>query len=54
MATNLLRIKISVAWWLRYYIYGLLLMHWITGMGVNEQRVAYWLSKGMRTKVTRL
>lgn len=51
MASRQITVSIHVAWWLRYYMLGLVLMHRLTGMEINEQRVGYWLSKAIKAKV---
>lgn len=50
MASNQITLKLTIAWWLRYYIFGLFVMCRLTGMGLNEQRVEYWLRKAIRVK----
>lgn len=51
MASNQITVKLTVAWWLRYYVYGLCVMHWITGAEVNEERVSKWMRRAMRVRI---
>ena len=41
-------ITIKVAWWLRYYLMGLVLMHKLTGMQPNWGRVNHWVGKASK------
>lgn len=51
MASNQITLKLTVAWWLRYYIYGVVLMCWMTGAGVNEERVSKWMRRAMKVRI---
>jgi hypothetical protein len=39
--------NVRVAWWLKWYIAGVLLMAYITKCQPNEERVSYWVRKAV-------
>lgn len=41
-------LSIRIAWWLRYYLIGLVLMHRLTGMQPNWGRVSHWAGKAIK------
>lgn len=43
-------VAISVAWWLRLYLYALVVLCTLTGMAPNEERVLWWVGKGLSAK----
>lgn len=44
-------IRVSVAWWLRWYIVGVALMCRTTGCQPNIERVAYWVRRSIRMRI---
>lgn len=50
MASNQITLKLTVAWWLRYYIYGVVLMCWMTGCEPRADRLGYWVAKSVRVR----
>lgn len=44
-------IRVSVAWWLRWYLSGGLLMCWMTGCRPHRERVAYWMRRAVRVRI---
>lgn len=51
MANVNLVVKIKLAWWLRFYIYGIATMSAITGAEPDWTRVKYWVSRGMKATI---
>ena len=43
-------ITINVAWWVRLYLYALVVWCTLTGMAPNEERVLWWVGKGLSAK----
>lgn len=46
-----IQIKVSLAWWLRWYLCGVLLMSRHTGLQPDSDKVAYWAGKATKIKV---
>ena len=44
-------VKITLAWWLCWYLAGVVLMCWITGSLPDEGRLRYWIVRGLKAKV---
>lgn len=38
-------------WWLRWYLAGVLLMTWVTGLPPNKDRLSFWVMRGIKIKV---
>ncbi|QXF03600.1 MULTISPECIES: hypothetical protein [Xanthomonas] len=48
-----LHVRIRVRWWLRYYLYAVCLACMLTGMEPNQERVGWWVRRGVRIKLVR-
>lgn len=48
-----LRITIKVAWWLKFYMFGVILMSRITGMSPDESKVRHYIMRGISVKASR-
>ncbi|WP_167670682.1 hypothetical protein [Allopusillimonas ginsengisoli] len=46
-------IKLRVAWWFRWYLFGVLTMAQLTGLQPDPQRVGRWLARAVSIKVLR-
>lgn len=44
-------IRISIAWWLRWYLAGVALTCRMTGCRPNIERVMYWVRRSIRMRV---
>lgn len=53
MATCRLALKVSFAWWLKPYFYGLAIMSAITGLEPDYERAKYWINRAMKVRVAR-
>lgn len=53
MAVTQLRIRLRVAWWLRWYLSGVALAEYLTGMEPNPDRVGRWIQRAIRVEVIR-
>lgn len=51
MATCTMAFKVTVAWWLKPYFYGLATMSALSGMEPNYERAKYWINKAVKVKV---
>lgn len=51
MAQTQVAIRISVAWWLRWYILGVTLMCRMTGCQPNIERVSHWVRRSIRMRI---
>jgi len=51
MAQQQIRIRIGVAWWLRWYLSGVALMCRVTGCDPDVVRVAYWIRQSIRMRI---
>lgn len=49
--THEITVTIRCAWWVRAYIDGVILMSCLTGLRPDEEKLTYWLTKGIRMKV---
>tara|TARA_R110000851_G_C13102500_1_gene568938 strand:- start:22555 stop:22713 length:159 start_codon:yes stop_codon:yes gene_type:complete len=45
------RLTIRLRWWLPLYLKGVRLMSEMTGLEPDPAKVAYWVGKGIKTKV---
>lgn len=43
----MIEVRLRRRWWLPYYLRGVALTAWLTGMEPNMQRVCYWAKKGI-------
>lgn len=51
MAREELVIIIKLSWWLRYfYIPGVVFMSHITDREIDEDKLCYWMKKGMKLR----
>lgn len=46
-----IEVDISVAWWLRWYLSGVLIMSQLTGLQPDPMRVGWWLAKAVSVRV---
>tara|TARA_A100000171_G_scaffold51185_1_gene64730 strand:- start:441 stop:605 length:165 start_codon:yes stop_codon:yes gene_type:complete len=51
VARSRLTVRLSLRWWLPFYIEGVRLMSEITGLEPDPAKVAYWVRKGVKTTV---
>ncbi|MBV2181696.1 MAG: hypothetical protein KUL86_10755 [Castellaniella sp.] len=51
MAQRQVAIRVSVAWWLRWYLAGVTLMCRMTGCQPNIERVMYWVRRSIRMRI---
>lgn len=52
MALTTVTISIKVAWWVKPYLCGVLLMSRLTGLQPDPDRVGAWVQRGMIMKMT--
>ena len=52
-AVNTIAFRVNTAWWLRLYLYGIVIVNHFTGMSPNMDRVAYWIEKGLSVEVVK-
>ncbi|MCG2586508.1 hypothetical protein [Massilia sp. TS11] len=50
MAMQVVEIRVSFAWWVKPYLWGVQTMSALTGLKCDHDKVTYWLTKGMRIK----
>jgi hypothetical protein len=50
MAEVNLAVEIRLAWWFKFYLYGLSFASLITGAEPSPERIAYWLEKAITFK----
>lgn len=43
-------ISIRLRWWLRWYLYGVVIAHCITGCRPSEEHLAWWIERGLYFK----
>ena len=48
MAQASITVTLKWRWWLRSYLFGVLLMARLTGCRPNWDRVSYWVGKGIK------
>ncbi|MBC7201922.1 MAG: hypothetical protein H5U29_00165 [Pusillimonas sp.] len=53
MATNQIKVQIKLAWWIRWYLMGVVLMARLTGQQPDPERIGYWVAKAARVKYER-
>lgn len=46
-----INIRVSVAWWLRWYLAGVALMCRVTGCDPDMGRVAYWVRRSIKMRI---
>ena len=51
MAIQGIQIRISVAWWLRWYLAGVALMCRVSGADPDVDRVVYWVRRSIRMRI---
>jgi hypothetical protein len=51
MAQSTLTITIKMAWWWRFYAYGVITMSLLTGLEADEDKIRYWIRKAMKVQV---
>lgn len=47
MATVTLQAKVKIAWWWKFYAYGVITMARLTGMQPDSEKVGYWFKKAV-------
>lgn len=52
MASNQITIKLTLKWWLRYYLYGVVLMAWLTGQEPDTDKMGHWIAKGTKVWIS--
>lgn len=52
MARSAMTITIRTAWWVKPYLYGVLLTARLTGLQPEPDRVGAWVKRGMTLKIT--
>lgn len=50
MARQAVTVQIVAKWWLRWYLSDVMLMAAITGQPPNEERVSYWVLRGLKAR----
>lgn len=53
MATQGIRITISVAWWWRWYVGSVALASYLTGLSPDIGKVGHWARRAVRLRETR-
>ncbi|QNB08350.1 hypothetical protein G5S34_17385 [Herbaspirillum frisingense] len=51
METQQIRIELRFAWWFRLYLCGVILFAVIMRQRPDEQKLIYWIRKGLRHRV---
>lgn len=51
MKTEQLTIEVSVAWWLKFYFYGLAITAAITGQEIDEEKACRMIDRAIRLRV---
>lgn len=51
MVQHEITVRFHVAWWLRWYIAGVVLMCRMTGCAPNAERVVCWVRRSIKFKV---
>ncbi len=46
-----MQVHVSVAWWLRFYLYGVILTAWLTGLVPDEEKVMRVAKRAIRLEV---
>ncbi|GGJ06446.1 hypothetical protein [Halopseudomonas pertucinogena] len=46
-------LQVRVVWWLKWYMAGVILMCWLTGLDFDEVKVRQYVRRGLRAKVIR-
>lgn len=46
-----LQVKVKIAFWLKWYLSGVVLMCWLTKMRPDEQKLRYWIGRAVKVKV---
>lgn len=54
MARETVVIRVHLRWWLKWYVYAVTLGCYLTGMRPDEERVGYWMRRGMWVETRRL
>lgn len=44
-------ISLRLRWWLRYYLYGVMLTAWMTGRQPDPEKLGYWVAKGVKVRM---
>lgn len=53
MAQHTVTISVRVAWWVRWYLSGVMFAAWITGATPDATKAARWIRRGLSVCVTR-
>lgn len=48
MAISKLTLKVKVAWWFKYYAFGVILLNHPFGLDPNWEKVDYWTRKACK------
>lgn len=51
MSAKTIAVRLHVAWWLRLYLYGLVICCTLTGMTPHQDRLLYWITKGLSVRI---
>jgi hypothetical protein len=46
-------VQLRWRWWLRWYLYGVVTMHALTGLRPDMDRVTWWIRRGLTVKVVK-
>lgn len=47
MSAKTITVRLHAAWWLHMYLYALVVCCHFTGLSPHEQRLTYWIRKGL-------
>lgn len=53
MATNQITLSIKLAWWLKWYLRGVVFAASVTGLRPDPKRVGYWVGRAAKIEVER-
>ena len=52
MAGHTVTVRVSIAWWLRWYLTGVIATSWLTGLQPDTDMVAWWVRRAIRMRQT--
>lgn len=52
-ALNHIQVLIKLAWWLKWYLRGVVFVASVTGLRPNPKRVGYWVARAAKVRVER-
>lgn len=53
MATNQITVSIKLAWWLKWYLRGVVFVALLSGLQPDPKRVGYWVARAVEIEVER-